>query len=143
LNKDEIAIREIVKCMERAWNGSDSHGFAAPFVDDANFIHIFGGQLDGRPAIEASHRAIFNTIYKNSVLRFEVRSVRFVHPDVAIAFTQGNITFRDPADKREINARPTMILVKVDGVWSIVAFQNTRVSELPSAVEIPESSSAN
>jgi len=27
--------------------------FAALFAEDANFIHIFGGQLDGRTAIEA------------------------------------------------------------------------------------------
>jgi len=142
LNDDE-AIRKIVKDMEHAWNASDSQAFAAAFVEDATFIHIFGGQLDGRPAIEASHRAIFDTIYKNSVLRFEVRSVRFLRPDVAIAFAQGNITFRDPADKREINARPTLILVKGTGAWHIVALQNTRISELPAALQIPESPSTN
>jgi len=128
---DETAIHKIVKDMERAWNASDSHGFAAPFVDDATFIHIFGGQLDGRPAIEASHRIIFDTIYKESRLRFDVRGVRFLRPDVALAFTQGNLTFNNPADTREINARPTMVLVKEQGTWHIIALQNTRITDMP------------
>jgi uncharacterized protein (TIGR02246 family) len=137
---DETAIHEIVKQMENAWNASDSNGFAAPFVDDANFIHIFGGQLDGRPAIEASHRAIFDTIYRGSRLRFNVRGVRFLRPDVALAFAEGNLTFLDPADQREVNARPTLVLLKDAGNWRIVALQNTRISELPPAVANARSS---
>ena len=133
MTADEQSIHQIVKDMERAWNASDSQGFAAPFVDDATFIHIFGGQLDGRPAIEGSHRVIFDTIYKGSRLRFDVRGVRFLRPDVALVFTQGNLTFDDPADAREIHARPTMILVKEQGSWRIVALQNTRITEMPAA----------
>lgn len=130
---DEKAIHQIVKDMENAWNASDSQGFTSPFVDDATFIHIFGGQLDGRTAIEASHRIIFDTIYKGSRLRFDVRGVRFLRLDVALAFTQGNLTFHDPADAREINARPTMVLVKEHGTWRIIALQNTRITDMPTA----------
>jgi len=53
MTADEQAIRDILIQLEVAWNGADSRSFAAPFAEDANFIHIFGGQLDGRPAIEA------------------------------------------------------------------------------------------
>ena len=64
MTADETGIQEVVKQLEDAWNASDSRSFAAQFAEDATFIQIFGGQLDGRAAIEGSHRAIFDTIYK-------------------------------------------------------------------------------
>ena len=59
---DEQVIQGILQQIETAWNRYDSVSLAAAFVEDANFIQIFGGQLDGRAAIEAAHRHIFETI---------------------------------------------------------------------------------
>jgi uncharacterized protein (TIGR02246 family) len=59
---DEKAIQVILQEIETAWNAYNSVGIAALFARDANFIQIFGGQLDGRSAIEAGHRVILNTI---------------------------------------------------------------------------------
>jgi uncharacterized protein (TIGR02246 family) len=132
---DEQAMRDIAVQLEAAWNASDSRAFAAPFAEDANFIHIFGGQLDGRSAIEASHRHIFDTIYKGSSATFSVSSVRFVRPDVAIVFLRAQVTLPEGREPREVNARPTLVVVKGDGRWQIVAFQNTRVSEMPAAAQ--------
>ncbi len=128
-------IQAVIQQLETAWNASDSTGFAAPFAKDATFIQIFGGQLDGRAAIEGSHRAIFDTIYKGSKAAFTLRSIRFVRPDVAIAFTRAHLKFHDGAEAREIEARPTMILVREQAKWQIVAFQNTRISEMPAAAQ--------
>jgi uncharacterized protein (TIGR02246 family) len=135
MTTDEQAVHDILKQLETAWNASDSKGFAAPFVEDANFIQIFGGQLDGRPAIEASHRHIFETIYKGSHARFLPRSVRFVRPDVALVFVQSHLKFNEGAEVREIDTRPTLIMVKEQGKWQIVALQNTRISEIPAVAQ--------
>jgi uncharacterized protein (TIGR02246 family) len=132
---DEQAIEGIVAQLEAAWNASDGNGFAAPFVEDANFIHIFGGQLDGRPAIEASHRHIFETIYKGSHSTFLLRNVRFIRPDVAIVFVRAHLQLSEGSEMREMDARPTLVVVKEHGKWRIVALQNTRVSEMPAAVQ--------
>jgi uncharacterized protein (TIGR02246 family) len=134
MTEDEQAIGKIVGQLEAAWNASDSAGFAAPFMDDATFIHIYGGQLDGRGAIEASHRQIFDTIYKGSYGKFTIQRIRFVRPDVAIVLVQGYLKFHEGGETREMHARPTIIAEKQNRTWRIVALQNTRVSEMPGAI---------
>jgi uncharacterized protein (TIGR02246 family) len=135
MSADEQAIEGILQQFETAWNRSDSVSLAALFAEDANFIQIFGGQLDGRATIEASHRHIFDTIYKGSHGRLELRSIRFVRPDVAVAFARAHVKFMEGNEPREIETRPTMVVVKENGKWQIVAFQNTRVTEVPAAAQ--------
>ena len=135
MTKDEGAIQDILKQLETSWNAADSVSFAASFAEDANFIQIFGGQLDGRPTIEASHRHIFDTIYKGSHASFALRSIRFVRPDVAIVFSQAQLNFHEGKEAREIKTRPTLIVVKQEATWQIVAFQNTKISEVPTAAQ--------
>ena len=86
MTADEGTIQDILKQIEAAWNSYDSMSIAALFAEDANFIQIFGGQLDGRTAIEAAHRVIFSTIYRGSHASFMLRSIRFLRPDVAVVF---------------------------------------------------------
>jgi uncharacterized protein (TIGR02246 family) len=135
MTNEEQSILEIVKQLEAAWNASDSRAWAAHFVEDATFIHIFGGELDGRAAIEASHRVIFDTVYKGSRATLTVRSVRMLRPDVAIVFTRGLVVTPQGNEVREVETRPTMIVAKQQGKWQIVAFQNTRISEMPAAAQ--------
>lgn len=139
MTAEETGIHDVVKQLEDAWNAYDSRSWAAHFAEDASFIQIFGGQLDGRAAIEASHRAIFDTIYKGSHARFTLRSIRFVRPDVAVVFTHAHLKFYQGAEAHEIETRPTMVLVRKQvqeqAAWQIVAFQNTRISEMPAAAQ--------
>lgn len=135
MTAEETAIQDVVKQLEDAWNASDSRSFAAQFAEDATFIQIFGGQLDGRAAIEGSHRAIFDTIYKGSKASFTLRSIRFVRPDVAIALTVAHLKFFQGAETREMETRPTMVMVKHGAEWQIVALQNTKISEMPNAAQ--------
>jgi len=133
MTTDERVIEDIVKQLEITWNTYDSAGCASLFLEDATFIQIYGGQLDGRAAIEASHRCIFDTIYKGSKARFTVRGIRFLRPEVALAFTEAKLTFHDGSAAREIDARPTLTVVKEQRTWQIAALQNTRISEMPAA----------
>jgi len=135
MTADEAGIQDVVKQLEDAWNASDSRSFAAQFAEDATFIQIFGGQLDGRGAIEGSHRAIFDTIYKGSQASFTIRSIRFVRPDVAIVLTLAHLKFFQGAETREMETRPTMVMEKRDAGWRIVALQNTKISEMPAAAQ--------
>lgn len=132
---DEQAIQAILQQIEAAWNAYDSVGIAALFAEDANFIHLFGGQLDGRTAIEAAHRMIFDTIYRGSHANYMLRSIRLVRPDVAVVFARMQLKFRENNEAREIETRPTLIVVKEQEKWQIVAFQNTRISEGPAAAQ--------
>ncbi|HYM05166.1 MAG TPA: SgcJ/EcaC family oxidoreductase [Terriglobales bacterium] len=135
MTTDEQALHDIPKQFETAWNRYDSVSLAALFAEDATFIHIFGGQLDGRAAIEASHRIIFDTIYKASHLSVILRSIRLVRPDVAVVFARMHLKFQEGNQAREIETRPTLIVVKEQAKWQIVALQNTRISEVPTAAQ--------
>jgi len=136
MTTDEQAINDILGRLEIAWSASDSKSFAASFIEDAIFVHIFwGGQLDGRHAIDAAHRHIFETLYKGSSASFLLRSIRFVRPDVAIVLVRQHVKFYEVNEAREIDTRPTLIMVKEEGNWHIVALQNTRISEVPAAAQ--------
>ena len=119
MTADEQVIEGILQQIETAWNRYDSISFAAAFAEDANFIHIFGGQLDGRPAIEAAHRHIFETIYKGSHASFVLRSIRFLRPDVALVFARAQVKFKEGNEAREIETRPTLVVIKEQEKWQI------------------------
>ena len=132
---DEQAIQAILQRFETAWNAYDSVSIAALFVEDANFIQIYGGQLDGRTAIEAAHRHIFDTIYKGSQATFRLRSIRLLSPEIAIVFARAEVRFKEDGAMHQIETRPTLIVVKEQSKWHVVAFQNTKVSEVPAAAQ--------
>jgi uncharacterized protein (TIGR02246 family) len=134
MTSDEQTLRELVQQLEDAWNAADYAAFAAPFSEDCTFIHIYGGQLDGREAVANQHRVIFGGIYKGSRNRFTVRKVRFLRPEVALVWLDSNLQFEQDGGRREIMARPTLVTVKDGGRWTIHALQNTRISEMPAGV---------
>ena len=78
---------------------------------------------------------IFDTIYKGSHAAFMSRSIRFVRPDVAVVFARTQLKFRENNEPREIETRPTLIVVKEQEKWQIVTFQNTRISKVPAAAQ--------
>jgi uncharacterized protein (TIGR02246 family) len=132
---DEQAIQQVLTKLEAAWNANDPEVYAALFAENATFIQIYGGQLDGRRAIEASHRVILDTIYKGSEARFTVQSIRTIRPGVAVAFTRAHLSYYQGDKPLEMDTRPTFIMSKEPAGWQIVACQNTRVSEMPVAAQ--------
>jgi uncharacterized protein (TIGR02246 family) len=131
--KDEQALREIVTKLKTAWNNADSVGWASLFAEDADFIHILGVHYTGRPAIEAGHRVIWDTIYKGSKNKLVVEKIRPVGSEVAVVFLEGELTFYDNGVERHIKARPTLVAQKMGDSWQIAAFQNTLVAEAMTA----------
>lgn len=129
MTNDERALHRMVYELEQAWNAADGAAFAAPFTEDADFIHILGGYYTGRAAIEAGHRMIFGTIYKGSTVRYGVERIRFLGPDVALIFLRQHLQLFEDGQPRELEARPTVVAVRVEDQWRIAAMQNTRISE--------------
>ncbi len=124
---DEQALRGVVAKLESAWNRSDSLAWTALFSEDADLIHILGGHLSGHADIEHAHRAIFDTIYKDSTLKLTVEKIRPVSSDVAIVFLSGELHITQAGVPPVLQTRPTLIVHRTDGTWHIVAFQNTVV----------------
>jgi uncharacterized protein (TIGR02246 family) len=114
-------------------------------------VDILGRHHWGRVAIEAGHRQIFDTIYRGSRNLYSVEQIRFVRPDVAIAFIHARLMSRlggavDDARRflradldqtmGEAQARPTLLLSKDRDKWEIVAFQNTKIADGVTAVTV-------
>ena len=133
MTSEERALHGLVYQLEQAWNAADGAAFAAPFTEDADFIHILGGYYTGRSAIEAGHRMIFGTIYKGSIVHYSVERIRFLRPDVALVFLRQHLDFFEDGQSRELEARPTIIAQNIGGQWRITALQNTRISEVGGA----------
>jgi uncharacterized protein (TIGR02246 family) len=129
--EDEQLLRDLARKLQDAWNAADEAGFAGPFADDCTFIHIYGGQIDGRAAVQEAHRAILGGIYKDSRNQYTVRDIRFLRPNVAMVLLEAHLRFQEGGESREILARPTLVVVKQEDRWVIQLFQNTRISEMP------------
>jgi hypothetical protein len=50
-------------------------------------------------------------------------------------FTRTHLQLDEADETRTLDARPTMIMVKEQAKWQIVAFQNTRISEMPAEAQ--------
>lgn len=144
-SEDDRAIRALVARCESAWNASDSAGFTATMADDINFINVLGDRYHGREIVERGHRHIFDTIFKDSRLRYTIDEIRLLRADVALVVVHQHLTSHLPAsaislttrqmqvDKamHESEARGTMVLAKDGGQWRMIAFQNTGVAFVP------------
>ena len=61
--------------------------------------------------------------------------MRFLRSDVVVAFARAHVKFKEGDQAREIETRPTLVVVKEQDKWQIVAFQTTKVSEVPAAAQ--------
>ena len=127
--EDEKAIRNIIQSLADAWTAGDGKKFGEPFAEDADYVVVNGLHLKGREAIAQGHQRIFDTIYKDTKLKAEIRKIRFLRPDIAVVHTQGNIAKKTEAFPGAPGAFPVYILSKENGKWQIVAFQNTANAE--------------
>jgi uncharacterized protein (TIGR02246 family) len=123
---DEAAMRESVKQMETGWNTKSGAVFAKPFAEDADYVVINGMYIKGRVGIETAHQRIFDTIYKDTNIKLEVKQIRFLRPDVAVVHVSGH---RDgPTKELTGDAILTLVMTKEQHGWTIAAFQNTSVN---------------
>lgn len=88
LSADEAAIRENIKHIEDGWNTKSGTLFAKPFAEDADYVVINGSHIKGRAVIESQHKRIFETIFKDTTLKLNVKQIRFIRPEVAVVHVE-------------------------------------------------------
>lgn len=133
---DEKAIREMNATIEEAWNKHDASAMDQPFVEDCDFVNVFGEWISGRDKLVKTHAALFAGPFRESYKRFTVEKIRFVRPDVAVVHVRGRSIDRDgkllEGDKGTI---ALLVMVKERGRWRITALHNTEVRPLPEALK--------
>jgi uncharacterized protein (TIGR02246 family) len=128
LPSDEIAVRALYTQLMDGWNAGSGEAFAAPFAEACDFIAFDGTHFSRREALARFHDPLFKTHLKGTRLVGEVIGVRFLGPDVALMHATGGTIGRgrtQPA--RERDSIQTLVAVRQQGAWRLVAFQNTRV----------------
>ena len=127
-DKAEIATIEArIAAVETAWNRHDAKAYADCFAEDVDFTNVFGLTVHGRAALEASHAAIFRTMFKDSILRAEEVRVRFIRPDVAAVDVRWAMTGARDAQGKEWPERHGLlsaIATEEAGAWSLRVFHN-------------------
>ena len=120
----------IVKQLEKAWNDADGAAFGAPFADEMDFINVRGEHHRGDGAyIGRAHQGIFDTIYADSTVSFQLDVARVLAPGVVTAVASSTLDVPRGPLQGIHNARMTMVITAQDGEWRITAFHNTLVAE--------------
>ena len=85
---------------------------------------------------------IFQTLFKNSTLRQEIVSLKFIGPNVVVVETLNSVsgmpaTSPGPAadSKGRLRTRLLQVVARQDGEWKIVAYHNVDVKP---GVPVPE-----
>jgi len=124
---DQDAIREIELRFNEAWGRHDPDGMAESLVDDANFVTVNGAwtqtRADFRDLMQRLHGP--NGPFRSSTRETPQMDVRFLAPDVAVAYTRFHI-YGD-VDESERTSIGTRVVRKIDGGWWTVAVHNTDV----------------
>lgn len=125
---DAIAeIDNLFANFHGAWERGDAAAYADLFWEDAQFVGAPGFRLNGREVIMREHKEMFETMFRGSTIDGKYdRTVQRLSPDVAVVHSLGNVFF--PGQSTQTSAPTgltTFILVRKNGVWKIMHFQNT------------------
>lgn len=125
---DEAAIRAIVADVQTAFNTNDPVLMNAHFAADASVVTAVGKRVFGIDALRRAAEEGMAAALHDQFVRYVVTDIRFIRPDVALAYKEATAT---DADGEPIELDHSMValyvLVKDDGRWLVAARQNTLV----------------
>jgi uncharacterized protein (TIGR02246 family) len=132
MTSDEDAIRQLEHRFNEAWNAHDADGVSESIVEDGQFITVNGAWSTSREGFRKRMEILFgpNGPFRVSTRRTPEMHVRFLTPDIAILHSRfwidGEI-MEDELCKESRECVGTRVVRKIDGLWRVVATQNTDV----------------
>jgi uncharacterized protein (TIGR02246 family) len=124
---DEKAIRQVVQNIADAWAVGDAVKFANNYTDDVDYTVWNGHQIHGREENIKGHQEIFDTFYKGTMIKSEVKKIRFLTDDVAAVHIESRM-YRDGKRVEEVpTVTPLLIFKKEKTIWRVAVFQNTPI----------------
>jgi uncharacterized protein (TIGR02246 family) len=128
---DELQIREVIREQEEGWNEGRAEVYARSFNAEGAFTIIVGTTYGTKRELQERVAQILTTIFKGSVLRHQVRGVRFVRPDVAIvdlSTEMAGFVSLPPgipgSPDGKLRTSMLQVLVKDAEGWRVAAFHN-------------------
>jgi uncharacterized protein (TIGR02246 family) len=122
---DEAAITLIVSHWQQAWDNFDASVLDGDYAEDADWMNAFGAKEKGATKIMSF---MVEVVKRPSVVgRHTVWNeprMRFIRPDVAIAYRDYQTVGQKTLDGKEMpqrNTHSTWVLSKENGKWRIVS----------------------
>jgi uncharacterized protein (TIGR02246 family) len=122
-DKDRADVEKAVQNYMDSWNKHDVHAVALTYTEDTDFVNNFGALTHGRAGMEATFGPFMSGAYSETHQTGQVRTLRFLKPDVAAVDVDWEMTGAKNADG---SVRPTrkgihsLIMTKQsDGSWLI------------------------
>jgi uncharacterized protein (TIGR02246 family) len=110
---DEQALRKAADELGEAFNKGDAEAVVGFWTPDAEYFDTTGKATRGRAALTALFRKGFEA-HKGTKTKFQVNSLRFLKPDVALE--DGTMSVTRPQGTVD-QGRYAAIWVKTDGKW--------------------------
>jgi len=137
--KDRAAIEQTVERFLDAWNTHDPHAFAMTFTEDADFTNVAGMHARGRANVEKFHAPVFATIFKDSHQTAQIRSIRFLTPELAavdVDWQMTGATFQDGNPQPSRKGLLNWVMAKqADRSWLIEVMHNTELTDRPATAK--------
>ena len=135
---NEAAVRAVIEAFIDSWNRNDMARLAGLFVEDADFVDVFGNWFRDRNAIEQALTERHATVFGDSRFAEEDFAIRFPKPDLAIVHSV--IELSGAVDRHDQQLTPglgviTSVIQNAGGRWQIIALQNTAVAAQQPAAE--------
>lgn len=129
--EDSAAIRERTDAYLRAWDAHDASGLGTLFAEDADMVMGNQPTARGRRQIRESWRTYFEAQEPERHLRLDIRSLRFLPPDVAIMSVTTTTGGRDGAggDLPARRFRGTWLWQRRGDGWLISAMRGLPLEE--------------
>ena len=132
--RDEARVTSLVTAWDAAWNAGDAAGLAATFFDDAEFINAKGQLFQGAAEIQAQHVISLAGQFHGSHTEGHIRRITFLSGSAAVLDVDNDLTRYEavpgsPTPRAiQQSGRHKRIVVKRNGVWRVLYFQNTMLA---------------
>ena len=125
--EDENAIRRILANWDKGWNEFNAQLAAMDYADDADCLNAFGRKKKGRDELQKFLTELFvRPDMKTARFTTTSISIRFIRPDVAVAYTDFEGVGQKTLSGNEMGKRvghQIRVLKKENGRWIIVSHQ--------------------
>ncbi|HEU5292175.1 MAG TPA: SgcJ/EcaC family oxidoreductase [Cyclobacteriaceae bacterium] len=121
----------ILKTLEAAWNNANGVDYAKSFADPTEFVDIRGTlhKNSSSAYIGEAHQGIFNSIYKDSKIVYQLTQAIAIDPDVILVQASSVLDAPSGPLAGTNSSTITLLLLKTNSEWKIRSFHNTLVAK--------------
>jgi len=121
--KDDAAIKQVIAGISGGWNNHDAKAMCAPLANNVQWVNWRGEVLHSRKEVEDQHATLFAGIYKNTHRSDEVKTIRYLTPELASVDDYWSMTgakTREGTDWPYRAGYVNYLMAKRGGSWVVI-----------------------